>query len=133
MGYGHTGSSLAVRMVGGGDTVVVIEAQKKIIESLPRSVVDDGRISIVEGDGTNSDVLRRAEIEDADVFIAVSGSDTVNGLAGQKVKEIFGVSQVIVKVKNRVLAEIYEERGMTTLGTTEIYVNHVLKLVTRSR
>ena len=57
----------------------------------------------------------------------------MNGLAGQKVKEIFGVSQVIVKVKNRVLAEIYEERGMTTLGTTEIDVNHVLKLVTRSR
>lgn len=133
MGYGHTGSSLAARMISDGDTVVVIEAQQRIVESLPRGVVDDGRMSIVEGDGTNSEVLRQAEIEDADVFIAVSGSDTLNGLAGQKVKEIFGVSQVIVKVKNRVLAEIYEERGMTTLSTTEIGVNHVLELVMKSR
>lgn len=133
MGCGRTGSRVAASLAGEGDSVTVVEKVPKQVARLPQSLVDDGTISIVIGDGTTTESLRQAEIEEADVFVAIAGSDTVNGLAAQKAKEIFGVGQVILRVKDPALGEMYTARGLEILSTTDVSVSHVVSSVSRSR
>ena len=133
MGCGRTGARIAAALAGEGDSVTVIERDPKQVAGLPQSLVDDGAITIVNGDGTATGALRQAEIEEADVFVAVSGRDTVNGLAAQKAKEIFGVAQVIVRVKDPALGEMYSAHGLEILSTTDAGVSQVVSAVSRNR
>ena len=133
MGCGRTGSRVAASLAGEGDSVTVIEKAAKQVSRLPQSLVEDGTIAIVNGDGTTTEALRRTEIEEADVFVAIAGSDTVNGLAAQKAKEIFGVGQVILRVKDPALGEMYSALGLEILSTTDVSVSHVVSSVSRSR
>lgn len=133
MGCGRTGSRVAASLAGDGDVVTVIEKDPKQVARLPQSLVEDGTISFVSGDGTTAEALHQAEIEEADVFVAIAGSDTVNGLAAQKAKEIFGVSQVILRVKDPALGEMYSALGLEILSTTDVSVSQVVSSVAKSR
>ena len=83
--------------------------------------------------GATTHALRQAEIEEADTFVAIAGSDTLNGLAAQKAQEIFGVSQVILRVKDPALGEMYSELGLEILSTTDVSVSQVVSSVAKSR
>ena len=126
MGCGRSGSTLAERMASANHRVFVIEPDRRNLARLPRSLVDSGAITVVEGDGTNSEALLAAEIEDADVFIAVSGRDTLNGLAAQKVKNYYRKRHVVCRVKDEDLRRMYESAGIATVNPTELVGDRIL-------
>ncbi len=126
MGCGRSGSTLAEQMASANHQVFVIEIDRRNLGRLPRSLVDSGAITVVEGDGTSSEVLQAAEIEDADVFIAVSGRDTLNGLASQKVKSYYRKRHVVCRVKDEDLRRIYESAGIATVNPTELMGDRIL-------
>lgn len=133
MGCGRTGLRVAVSLAGEGDRVTVIETEPAQIARLPQSLVDGGAITVVNGDGTTSEALAQAEIEEADIFIAVSGRDAVNGLAAQKAKEIYGVGKVIARVKDTSLAELYSALGLEIVCTTDLGVQRILGALSEAR
>jgi len=126
MGCGRSGSTLAEKMASASHRVFVIEPDRRNLARLPRSLVDSGAITVVEGDGTNSEALQAAEIEDADVFIAVSGRDTLNGLAAQKVKNYYRKRHVVCRVKDEDLRKVYESAGIATVNPTELVSERIL-------
>ena len=85
--------------------MTIIEKSLKQLARLPQSLVEDGTISFVNGDGATTHALRQAEIEEADTFVAITGSDTLNGLAAQKAQEIFGVPAALQTHEHRRMAK----------------------------
>jgi trk system potassium uptake protein TrkA len=93
VGCGRLGSTLAVQLSVSGHQVTVIDASAKAFDNLPA----DFRGRVVEGDVLTREVLRRAEIEHADAFAAVTNSDTLNAVAAHIATETFHVQNVVVR------------------------------------
>jgi trk system potassium uptake protein TrkA len=131
LGCGRVGSAIASSLAAEGDRVVVIDKEIRQFDRLPPSMVDEGAIGVVHGDGTLSEVLRGAEVEDADLFIALTGQDTVNAMAAQKVKQVYEVDQVIMRIRDPSLAELYATLGLSVYCQTEAAVSHIIGSISR--
>lgn len=111
MGCGRTGAALARIMAAEGHRVTLIEWNTDSLERL------GGKFSgaVVMGNGLDEDVLRKAGIEQADLFVALTEGDNRNLMAAQIAKERFHVPKVIAKVNDPIRAEAYRERGIYTI------------------
>ena len=79
----------------------------------------------VIGDAIDQDVLRRAEIERADVFLALTGEDNANLFAAQAAQKLFNVKRVLVRVADATRAQAFGEIGLTTICATELIADAV--------
>ncbi len=77
MGSGRIGARVASSLSTDGHDVSVIEPNRTQVMNLPRSLIDDGLITLVIGDGSGSEAMLEAGIEDADVFLALSGNNAL--------------------------------------------------------
>ena len=115
VGCGRVGSTLARLMHSEGNHVTIIDT---ISESFRRLGAKYKGQRII-GNGTDEDVLKRAGIENCDVFVAVTQGDNRNIMASQIAREIYGVQRVINRINDPVRAEIYRQKGIVTIcGTT---------------
>ena len=92
-GAGEVGYNLALTLSSNHE-VYVIENDLQKLERL-----SDLDVVVVAGNAANIRVLKDAEVGTADVFLAVTGNDEVNLLAGIAAKQM-GASKVIVRVEN---------------------------------
>ncbi|MCA1596849.1 MAG: TrkA family potassium uptake protein [Chloroflexi bacterium] len=83
----------------------------------------------VLGDGTEHDTLRRAGIEGADVFIAITQGDNRNIMASQIARVIFNVPRVYTRIKDPLRADAFREAGLETFCTSTLASSYVEKLV----
>lgn len=74
----------------------------------------DSRVSVVNGDGRDADVLFEENIQNYDAFAALSGSDEMNMLACLMAKK-FGVKHTIADVENVEYIKLAEEMGVDTV------------------
>jgi trk system potassium uptake protein TrkA len=81
------------------------------------------------GDGLDEDVLRKAGIEQADAFCALTQGDNRNIMAGQIAKTIFNVNKVIARMYDPSREEVFRELGLETFCPTPIDVNTVHSLL----
>ncbi|HXF70313.1 MAG TPA: TrkA family potassium uptake protein [Thermoflexus sp.] len=116
LGCGRLGAYLARRLAHEGHHVVVIDREREAFEGLGPDFPGE----TVVGMGIDSEVLRRAGIEQADVFIAVTGYDNTNIMAAEVAREIFGVRRVITRLNDPLRAEIFQELGLTTISPTAL-------------
>jgi trk system potassium uptake protein TrkA len=114
LGCGRVGSYLAKMLVEEEHQVCVIdrnaEAFKRLGEKFP------GEVAL--GTGIDEEVLRRAGIERADAFVAVTNGDNTNVMAAQVAREIFGVQRVICRIYDPIRTEVYRELGLETFCPT---------------
>jgi trk system potassium uptake protein TrkA len=99
--------------------VIVLDISTRAFERLPSAFGG----SAVRGDGTDEDVLRRAGIEGADVFLALTEGDNRNVMAAQLAVEAFEVPRVIAKINDPVRSAAYAELGIGTLCRTGLMVD----------
>lgn len=116
MGCGRVGSQLAIRLESEGHRVSVVDRSASSFQRLP----DDFKGLMVVGTGIDEDVLRRAGIEDADAFIAVTEGDNRNIMAAQVAREIFNVPECIVRIYDPHRDDIYREIGLNTICPTKL-------------
>lgn len=103
MGCGKVGLELASTLTGDGHSVAVIDKQQKALDQ----VSEELDVLTILGDGADTEVLRQAGIEEADIFIAVSPSDELNMLVCLVVGQI-AKAETIARVRNPVY---YREGG----------------------
>ena len=125
-GGGKTGAALAGTLGDQGNQVTVIEIDPENMESLPASRVESGAISIVVGDGSEPQVLEACGIREADVFIAVTGSDTVNGLAAQRALYEYRVTKTVLKVRDENLRSLYDSLGLAAVNSVQLTVQNIM-------
>ena len=114
IGSGKVGRSLAKRLVERGEDVVVIEENEEILES-SRSA----GFTVKPGDGTDTDVLRAAGIENAKIVVAATGDDDTNLLVSQLARSTFGVERVFARANDPKNVEPLEELGVRTISSTD--------------
>jgi NhaP-type Na+/H+ or K+/H+ antiporter/K+/H+ antiporter YhaU regulatory subunit KhtT len=103
IGGGRVGRTLAKRLENRGEFVVIVESDDRQIEQA-RS---DGH-TVYEGDGTDTEVLRKAGIEDTKRFIAATRDDNINLLACQLARTTFGIEAVYSQVNQPDNVEAFE-------------------------
>ncbi len=92
-GAGEVGYSLAFTLATSHD-VYVIEKDTSRFEEL--SKLD---VKAILGNAANTRILQEAKVDEADIFLAVTGNDEVNLLSGIAAKNL-GAKRVIVRVEN---------------------------------
>ena len=120
VGCGRVGSQLAAEMDRAGHEVVIIDRDpNQFSRAASRGVLtNDFKGNQVVGNGTDADVLRRAGVEDADGFVAVTEGDNRNIMASQIAKHIFKVPRVVARIYDPERAEAYEKLGLHTICPT---------------
>ena len=74
VGSGKVGTALARQLSEEGHNVTVVDTNKARVEHL----IETYDVLGIVGNGSSITTLSEAGIEDADVFIAVTGSDELN-------------------------------------------------------
>jgi trk system potassium uptake protein TrkA len=112
-----------------GHQVVIIDRNpNQFSRAASRGVLTtDFKGDQVVGNGTDADVLRRAGIEDADGFVAVTEGDNRNIMAAQVAKHVFKVPRVVARIYDPERAEAYEKLGLHTICPTIEGAKHIEK------
>lgn len=123
MGCGRVGTRLAKGLEKNGHSVAVIDVD---VSSF-RRLGTDFEGTTVKGVGFDRDVLRKAGIEEADGFAAVSNGDNSNILAARTVRETFDVENVVARIYDPERAEVYERLGIPTVATVRWAADTMLR------
>ena len=65
--------------------------------------------------------MKRAGIEKADVFVALTQGDNRNVMATQIAKHIFNVPRVVCRIYDPLRQELYNTLGLETFSPTTIF------------
>ncbi len=116
LGCGRIGSTLARSLFREGNDVTIIDKKS---EAFSRLGPDFGGAMVV-GNGVDDAVLRKAGIEKAQAFVAVTNGDNTNIMSVQIAKVKFNVPKVVTRIYDPIRACAYRELGIETICTTMI-------------
>jgi trk system potassium uptake protein TrkA len=126
LGCGRVGARLANWLDSEGHRVSIVDRNP---DSFRRFLRPDFGGQAVVGIGIDEDVLRRAGIEDADVFVAATNLDNVNAMASQIAQHIFRVPKVVARMYDPVREEVYQTLGLTTVCPTKIGAERIKEML----
>ncbi len=124
VGGGVVGKALTGPLVRAGTQVTIIEQDPETAKALSATL--EG-VTVVQGDGTNLDLLMEEEIGRSDLFVAVSHEDEVNLMACLLAKRT-GVDRTMALCHRPDYMEIYRQLGVDiTLSPRLVASDHVLR------
>ena len=125
IGCGRVGSAVAVQLSSEGWDVTAVDENEEALARLG----SDWRGGFVVGHGMDTDVLRRAGIEDADAAVISTDGDNTNIVVAQVVQKRFGVDCVVLRVLDPARADFYAKRGLRTVCPTQTAISVLTDLV----
>ena len=129
MGGGKMGRNLASFLIADGHDVTLIECDQELCNEAS-SELD---AMIICGSGTDAKVLKEANLEDADVFVAATGNDEVNLLASILVSE-FKNTKIIARLSDPSHSSAFKKIGIDSVVSPEITTaSYVEKLIIRPK
>ena len=117
MGCGRVGAQLAGLLDSDGHVVTVLDTDAYSFRRL--SPTFNGTALI--GNGIDEESLKKAGIEEADAFVAVTQGDNRNVMAAQIAKHIFNVPKVICRIYDPLRRELYITLGLEAFSPTTIF------------
>jgi trk system potassium uptake protein TrkA len=127
MGCGRVGAQIASLLEQDGHEITVLDTDAYSFRRLP----PDFSGTALLGNGMDEDVLRRAGIEEADVFVAMTQGDNRNVMAAQIAKHIFNVPRVISRIYDPLRQEMYDTLGIEAFSPTTIFAELVKEKIER--
>lgn len=131
MGCGRVGASIAVRLVEEGWFINIMDINPVTFDRLPESLIADGFIVPIIGDGTLERDLRKAGARDAEIFIALSGRDTRNAMAAQIAQRILEVPLVICRMNDLTRRDMYDALGLIAITPIGIISDMIIEATHR--
>jgi trk system potassium uptake protein TrkA len=126
LGCGRVGARLATSLDREGHTVSIVDHSN---ESLQRRLSPDYQGQVILGNGIDEDVLRRAGIEQAEVFAAVTDDDNTNIMASQMAQVIFKVPRVVCRIYDPLRNETYRMFGLQTVAPVLLAADRIRDLL----
>ena len=117
MGCGRVGARLAGLLDSEGHQVTILDTNSYSFRRLSPSF---GGTALL-GNGIEEESLKKAGIEEADAFVAVTQGDNRNVMAAQIAKHIFNVPKVICRIYDPLCQELYNTLGIETFSPTTIF------------
>ena len=118
IGGGKVGSHLARSLVEDGHTITIIEADPDRAQSLG----DRSRSLVLAGDGTQVDVLNRADAARSDWVLGVTGKDEANLVACQLAKTL-GAKRVIARLNDPRNRPTFDALNLPVVAVTDLIVD----------
>ena len=118
MGCGRVGARLAAVMDEEGHEVTVLDNDTYSFRRLPPSF---GGTALF-GNGIDEEALKKAGIEEADIFIALTQGDNRNVMSCQMAKHVFNVPRVMCRIYDPLREEMYGALGLETISPTKVFV-----------
>ena len=132
-GGGKIGSSLA-EQIEDNHTVKIIEANSERAKEISARLVDT---IVLEGNVSDKSLLHEENIEECDVFVAVTNDDEANVMSCMLAKEM-GAHKVIALINNEAYVDLVQDKGIDvaiapsqiTIGTflSELAGDEVVKV-----
>ncbi|MBI3804951.1 MAG: TrkA family potassium uptake protein [Nitrospirae bacterium] len=123
LGSGRLGSRLANSLVQKGHKIVIVDAEETKFKNLE----EHEKIQRVSGNIFNEETASLVFSEQADVFIAVTGSDNVNLMVAQAMQKKYKIPRVLIRVFDPTLSSVYHDLGMETVCPTNFALQEMLK------
>ena len=117
MGCGRVGARLASLLGEDGHEVTILDNDTYSFRRLPPSFSG----TALFGNGIDEEVLKKAGIEEADIFVAVTQGDNRNVMACQVAKHVFKVPRVLCRIYDPLREEMYSALGLETISPTKIF------------
>ncbi len=114
LGCSRVGAMLATELAKEGNEVAVIDSKESSFLRLPK----EAEVKRILGMGVEHDVLKKAGIEKADVFLGLTNSDNTNLTAAQLVQHTFKVPRVVSRVYDVQRAKAFEGLGLKIICPT---------------
>jgi len=111
VGCGRLGAHLANLLFESGKSVVIIDMKPSAFKRLAEGFGG----FVLEADATELDILKKAGIESANVFVATTDDDNTNIMLAQIAKNIYGVKKVVARVYEPHRQKVYEELELETI------------------
>lgn len=128
VGAGLIGCNLAILLERAGFIVKVIEKDLKRCEYLA-NLVDN--TMVINGDGTNMELLEAEEISDSDAIICLTNDDKLNLLVALLAKHL-GVPKTIVRVGRPEYIVLMEQVGIDIVFSPRLLTSgEILRMVRR--
>jgi trk system potassium uptake protein TrkA len=115
VGCGRVGASLAVSLATAGNTVAVVDKDRRAFDRLGEDFGGD----TVEGIGFDRDVLEAAGVGSADALVAVTSGDNSNVVTARVARETYRVPRVVARIHDPRRAAIFEQFGVVTVSSTD--------------
>lgn len=117
MGCGRVGAKLASLLGKEGHTVTVLDTDAYSFRRLP----PDFKGTALVGNGLDEEALKKAGIEDADAFVAVTQGDNRNVMASQMAKHTFNVPKVLCRIYDPLRRDMYSLLGLEAISPTTVF------------
>jgi len=117
MGCGRVGGRLAGLLDADGHEVTILDTDSFSF----RRLSPEFNGTALVGNGTDAEVLKRAQIEEADVFVAMTQGDNRNVMACQIAQHIFNVPRVICRIYDPLRQELYASMGLESISPTTVF------------
>ncbi len=122
VGCGRVGARLALQLTGEGHDVTVIDQTANSFSRLGDNFAGTALI----GNGIDEDMLKRAGIEDADAFCALTNGDNRNIMSAEMAQHVFNVPKVVCRIYDPIRYEVYRDLGLgvicpTIMGTDSVH------------
>ncbi len=117
MGCGRVGAQLASLLDASGHKVTVLDIDTYSFRRLPTSF---GGTALL-GNGIDEEALKKAGIEETDIFVALTQGDNRNVMACQIAKHIFNVPRVMCRIYDPLREEMYATLGLETISPTKVF------------
>lgn len=120
VGCGRVGSRVALELSVEGEEVILIDRDPASLNKAAARglLASDFKGTVVVGDGCDAELLRRAGIEGADVFIAVTEGDNRNIMAAQIAQHVFKVPRVVARIYDPIREAAYQKMGLSSFCPT---------------
>ena len=126
VGGGKVGYYLAKTLSPEKHRIVIIEKDKELCMKIINELNELG-VSVINGDGTDINFLDDADIEKADVLIAVTGRDQDNLVACQLAKSQFHVPRTIARVNNPKNIKVVKQLGVDVAVSSTAHIADMIE------
>ncbi|MCP9486889.1 MAG: TrkA family potassium uptake protein [Gaiellaceae bacterium MAG52_C11] len=121
IGCGRVGSAVAREFQAEGWDVVAVDEKEEALTRLGAGWSG----GFVIGHGMDSEILRRAGVDEADAVVVATNGDNTNLVIGQVVRKRYGIEHVVVRVLDPARADFYAKRGMQTVSPTQTAISEL--------
>ncbi|AXI25366.1 potassium transporter TrkA [Methanofervidicoccus sp. A16] len=124
-GIGRVGFALAKSLAEKNHDLVLIDISKEVCEEVACEI----DALVINGDCTRIKTLESADIESADIYIAVTGQQEINLMSALLAKN-YGVPKTIVRVRDPEYKEVFENLNIDVVVSPELVAaNYIEKLI----
>ena len=116
MGCSRVGAQLAGMLDAEGHKVTIMDVEPYSFRKLPPTF---NGLAMV-GNGLEEESLKKAGIEEADVFVTVTQGDNRNVMACQIAKHIYHVPKVVSRIYDPIREEMYHNLGIESVSPTKV-------------